>query len=202
MKKLIIIISLLIASSFPHFAFSMQDERTESSSYVRSKPAHKFSYSERNHTLRSPKTEEEWKSYHAIRIAEIHNRYCQGYTYDYENPDEKQETNFPFVLLNSSGMVVGVIRVDLLQAKKKDLLPGKEAALRWVAIHKDFQKQGLGTWMLTLAERFITEQERLLIRVPAEDDSEGFYKKRGYIPMDWPEGPHHPGEVSLVKWLQ
>jgi len=166
--------------------------------------AHKFSYSDGNLTLRSPQSEEEWKAYHAIRIEEIHNRYCQG-EYNYEDPDEKKETNFPFVFVGSyrnEPKVLGVIRVDLLPSKEKDLFPGKEASLRWVAIHKDFQKLGLGRHMLAFAEHFIKQQRKILIRVPAETYSEGFYKKVGYSSMEWPEGPHHPGEVSLAKRLQ
>lgn len=71
-----------------------------------------------------------------------------------------------------------------------------------MAIRGDLQRQGYGTRMLALAEKFAKENKRTFIRIPAEEYSQGFYKKLGYISMDWPEGPHHPGEVSLAKRLK
>lgn len=159
---------------------------------------HNYSYLEGALELRFPQTEEEWKSYHAIRFAEIHERYCEGHVYDYKNHEEELETNFRFILIDSSGAmpkVVGALRVDLLSEVG-------EASLRWVAIDSAKQKQGFGTRMLVFAEEFVKEQKRNIIRVPAEEYSWKFYERLGYIKTQWPAGPNHPGEVSLAKRLK
>jgi N-acetylglutamate synthase-like GNAT family acetyltransferase len=200
MKKLNTLITLFITLSISHPVLSMEDEaHVYFSSHTKKNPVHRIQYLDLFYELRSPQTEEEWTSYHAIRIAEIQNRYCQGEEYNYKNPEEELESNYRFVFVDSSTeppKVIGVIRVDLLD--------GTEAALRWVAIEGALQRNGHGTCMLVLAEKFAREQGKTLMRVPAEEDSRGFYERErlGYIPMDWPKGPHHPGEVSLGKWLK
>jgi ribosomal protein S18 acetylase RimI-like enzyme len=149
-------------------------------------------YSKDGYVLRSPSTKEEWDAYHKIRITEIHNRYCPELTYDYKDPEENLENNFQFVLLSpNTADVVGVIRIDLLDSR--------EAALRWVAIRKDLQGQGIGRRMLKLAELFVINQGRSLVRVPAEENSRWFYEKQGYAYMQWPGVPKDAGNATLAK---
>jgi len=155
---------------------------------------HRFHYSKEGYRLRSPNTKAEWDAYHKIRIAEIHNKYCPELVYNYADPEEKLKTNFGFVFVDTSlpkNEILGVIRVDLLNSH--------EAAFRWVAITHELQRKGLGRRMLEVAERFVENQGRKLIRVPAEDDSKGFYEKLGYRYRNWPHNPKDAGNVPLAK---
>ena len=196
MKKFIALMVLYISFLISHPVLSMIEERVDVPSHVKTQSVHSIRYMDGTLEFRSPQTAAEWNSYHTIRIAEIQERYCQGKKYNYNNPEEEIENNFRFAFVDSSTIpskVVGTIRVDLLE--------DEEAALRWVTIDGKLQKQGLGTRMLVLAETFIRDRGRTLIRVPAEEYSRAFYERLEYIPMDWPNGPHHAGEVSLGKWL-
>ena len=61
-----------------------------------------FQYSKGVYRLRPPSSKEEWDTYHKIRVAEIHNKYCPELVYAFDDPEEKQSTNFSFIFLDTS----------------------------------------------------------------------------------------------------
>lgn len=193
MKKQILtpLMTAAVLISNPAFAMLREGDVIENKS---TPIPNSFQYSKEGYTLRSPKTGKEWGTYHDIRIAEIHNRYCPELIYDDEDPEEVKEGNFRFVFLSPESAVLGTIRVDLLEQDN-------EASLRWVAMRSESQRQGFGRRMLELTEWFIKDKSRSLVRVPAEEESRGFYEKLGYTYMDWPEGPKNSGNIPLVKEL-
>jgi N-acetylglutamate synthase-like GNAT family acetyltransferase len=157
-------------------------------------PVHTFKYSGQRCVLRAPLTTDEWQNYHDIRKAEIHDRYCQGKIYKPNSKEELLSTNFRFVLLDqSSGALIGTIRVDFHAPD--------EASFRWVAIEKNHQRHGFGQEMMGLAEAFVADQKRKVIRIPAATDSQAFYEKLGYQNTLWPDGPDCVGTVPLMKEL-
>ena len=191
MKKQILTLMVTVAVLVSTSAFSMLPEE-KSIENKSTRIPHSFQYTKDDYILRSPRTDKEWSAYHEMRIAEIHNQYCPECVYDYEDPEETKECNFRFVLLSPESTVLGTIRVDLLEKEK-------EASLRLVTIRKEAQRQGLGRRMLELAEWFIKDKGRILIRVPVEEESRRFYEKLGYTYKDWPEGPKNSGNIPLAK---
>src|SRR5690349_1959259 len=69
--------------------------------------------------------------------------YCE---YDPGCPDEREPTNHPLILL-ADDPVIGTIRIDLK-------LQQGIAVFRLVAIDDPWRRQGLGTIMLNMAERY------------------------------------------------
>lgn len=201
MKKQIFFFTILVVVISPNLSFSMLDEKKQRASrpipIPRSSPIpHKFEYFKEGYELRSPDTIEEWKAYHKIRLTEIHNQYCSESVYDPEDPEEMSADNYSFIFVSYNSVdVFGTIRIDLLKQKK-------EAAFRWVAIAKEFQKTDLGRRMLELAEQFVREKKRNLIRIPAEEGSQKFYEKLGYQDKEWPAAPENSSNVRLAKILK
>lgn len=147
-----------------------------------------------NYIIRPLKTASDWEAYHNIRITQIHNRYCPDWVYDYDDPEEKQSTNFPHVLTRvGADVVLGVIRIDLL--------PDNEASFRWIAIKPAYVRQGLGSIMLKLAEEFVLSHKRAVIRIPATHESLGFAKHLGYVQEPWDLMPKEDCMIAVCKRL-
>lgn len=134
------------------------------------------------------------EAYHRIRIEQIHKRYCPELTYDPNDPEEKDLNHYPLVFRKEgSEQVIGTLRIDLL--------PENEASFRWIAIDPAFIRQGLGTKMLQLAERFIRERGRKVIRIPATAESMPFAKHMGYTQEPWKLMPKEDCMIAVCKRL-
>src|SRR5262245_57742617 len=115
--------------------------------------------------LQNPSTKEDWDAYHVIRFQQIHLRYCPEWAYNPMDPEEAR--NMPLVLKKEGSQdVLGTIRIDML--------PNNEASFRWIAIHPNYTRKGLGTKMLQLAEKYIRSCKRSRIRIPATHETVAF----------------------------
>src|SRR5262249_29790947 len=95
-----------------------------------------------DHMLLSPRTHEEWLTYHTIRREVLFENRGEFGVYIENHPDEFQRDHHPMILVHN-GVIIGVIRVDLASSV---------AWFRRVAIRDDLQRRGHGRTLLRLAE--------------------------------------------------
>ena len=120
--------------------------------------------------LRAPASDEEWRTYHAIRREVLfENRGFFG-LYDEAHPDEFAQGNHPMLLIHEDEPI-GAIRVDV---------DGPLAIFRRVAIREDVQRHGHGKVMLSLAEDFALDKGCSLVRSYVDAGAVGFYKSCGF----------------------
>ena len=123
---------------------------------------------EADYILRSPRNEDEWAAYHALRRTVLFEG--RGDVYLENHPDEFKPDNHPLVLVQC-GVILGVIRVDI---------DGPVAWFRRVAIREDKRKSGHGRALLELAEAFASRQDCLEVLSNVASDAVGFYVRCGY----------------------
>jgi len=123
-----------------------------------------------DHCLRRPDSDDEWRSYHAIRRKVLFENRGSSGVYNENHPDERQTGNYPLILLRG-GEPIGVIRVDV-----RDHV----AWFRRVAIREDLQRAGHGRVLLLLAENFARKQRCNDVRSNITADAIGFYERCGY----------------------
>lgn len=124
------------------------------------------------HELRTPRDEEEWRAFHAIRRKVLFENRGKTETYSPNHPDDLKPGNHRLVL-GYGDDVIGVVRVDV---------DGSVAWLRRVAIREDLQGAGHGGVLLRLAEEFAKAQGCDEIRSNAAVEAVGFYERCGYVP--------------------
>jgi len=114
----------------------------------------------------------EWEGYHRIAQAEIFDPV--HVEYDRNHPTLKAENHFHFVL--SKGIkVIATAHVEFIDKNT--------AAIRILATDKGYQRQGFGSYMLGLLEKWIKVHGRNTIKMHARLNAEGFYRKLGYNEM-------------------
>lgn len=144
--------------------------------------------------LQTPRNKADWDAYHHIRFTQIHRRYCPTWIYNPHDTEEQEAHRTPFVLKKEgSPSVLGVIRVDMLASS--------EASFRWIAIHPDHVRQGLGTHMLQLAEQFVRDHGRNAIRIPATAESLPFANRLGFTEEPWTDMPQEECMIAVRKIL-
>ena len=139
--------------------------------------------------FRTPATDAEWASYHAIRRRVLFELRGDAEAYDAHHPDEHRRGRHPF-LLWAEGVPVGVIRVDV---------EGPLATFRRVAIRDDAQRRGHGRRLLQAAERFATQQGCTRIETHADPDAVEFYERCGFTRSD--PDRHPASSVLMTKSL-
>ncbi len=148
--------------------------------------------SHNGYLLHTPRSRSDRDAYHRIRFCQIHTRYCPELTYDPDDPEERDLNNFPLVFRQEGqDQIIGTIRIDLLAQN--------EASFRWVAIDAPFVRQGFGAKMLDLAERFVREHKRALIRIPATAQSLPFAHYMGYKEEPWDLMPKEECMIAVCK---
>lgn len=120
--------------------------------------------------LRAPMSDEEWRTYHAIRRHVLFESRGLSGVYDENHPDTFAPGNHPLLLFHD-GEAIGAIRVDI-----EDRL----AIFRQIAIREDMQRRGHGRAMLSLAEGFALEKGCRLVRTYSAPDAAGFYVRCQY----------------------
>ena len=122
------------------------------------------------HALRTPRDDEEWRAFHAIRRKVLFENRGKREAYNENHPDDSKPGNHPLVLVFGDD-VIGVLRLDIA---------APVAWLRRVAIREDLQRQGHGRVLLQLAEAFAQGQGCDEIRSNAAVEAFGFYERCGY----------------------
>ncbi len=144
--------------------------------------------------MHTPRNKSDWDAYHGIRIEQIHKRYCPELIYDPNDPEEKDVSNFPLVFRKEGqDQIIGTIRIDLL-AKN-------EASFRWIAIDVPFIRKGFGSKMLQIAEQFVRERARKVIRIPATQESLAFAHHMAYSQEPWALMPKEECMIAVCKHI-
>ena len=145
------------------------------------------------YSLRPVQSARDWAAYHAIRRAAIFAPLLPGQAYDEHDPDEFAPGNLPHVLL-CDGEIVGVVRIDLIDAR--------QAGLRLIGIRSEEQRQGHGAALLALCEQAARGYGRTDVVINAHPTSLAFYLANGYARGDWADkGPVHPDLTRVGKRL-
>ena len=120
--------------------------------------------------LRTPETDDEWQSYHAIRRRVLFERRGRGASYDPNHPDEHRPGHHPLILWHADAPVA-VIRVDV---------DGDVAIFRRVAVQEALQRQGFGRRLLELSEDFARRQGCSRVESHVDLAAVGFYERCGF----------------------
>jgi GNAT superfamily N-acetyltransferase len=146
-----------------------------------------------HYSLRPPQSAQDWSAYHAIRREAIFAPLLPGQAYDERDPDEMKPGHLPHVL-TCGGEIIGVVRIDLIDAR--------QAGLRLIGIRTDRQRQGHGAALLRLCEQAAGAFGRTDVVINAHPTSLTFYLANGYAEGDWADkGPVHPDLVRVGKRL-
>lgn len=121
--------------------------------------------------LVDPTTEAEWSAYHDIRRRVLFEDRGRFGVYDETHPDEYSKGNHPKIA-KIGGQTIGVIRIDIA---------ADAAHFRRVAIDTPYQRNGYGTQMLLLAEKFVSDNGLRIIYSSVDRAAVPFYKKCGYL---------------------
>lgn len=143
--------------------------------------------------LESPKTEQEWNEYHRIRKTEIFDQ-LENIEYDYNHPSLRSENCYHFCFYLSD-KIIGAIMFELLESHHR-------AAIRTIAIDKDYQNKGFGSILLKLTENKLKELDIKTIHVHANPKAYKFYKNNGYIDMEFRDDVGIGETIDVGKLLK
>lgn len=139
--------------------------------------------------LRAPRTDVEWREFHAIRRKVLFENRGKKETYVENHPDDLKPDNHRLILIYD-GVVIGVLRVDVV---------GTVAWFRRVAIRDDRQRMGHGRVLLRVAEAFAKAEGCHEVRSNAAVEAVGFYERCGYLRDRSTPAPANA--VSVMKSL-
>ena len=146
----------------------------------------------RNPVLRRPTTASEWTAYHQLRQM-LFERYSPSITYDPDHPENSEAGVFHLGMISAGDMQ------GCLQVRWQSLT---EASFHLVAVEDTLRGRGIGRQMLLEGETFARVNGRRLLRVFAEPEAEGFYRKLGFEDgPDWTSQPLSKRAIPLKKEL-
>ena len=116
----------------------------------------------------------EWQEYHRIRAEQIFDPI--NVEYDHNHPTITANNHYHFVLKN-------------------------EAALRSLAVDKPSQNKGFGKYMMQLLEKWLRDQNIKVLKMHARISAEAFYRKLGYIDMEFNDISIQKNYIDLGKML-
>ena len=135
-------------------------------------------------------TPKEWESYHRIRREQIFVPF--NIIYDENHPTLTAENHFHFVLYKGS-KIVSVTHVELLNQM--------QAAIRSLATDEPYKRNGYGGYIMQLVEKWIKTQGRNIIKLHANPNAENFYRKLGYVDMEFDDASISKEIIDLGKIL-
>jgi N-acetylglutamate synthase-like GNAT family acetyltransferase len=141
-------------------------------------------------------TPEDWRVYHAIRLAELFEAHGNGALYDPDHPDERKPGHFP-LLLKLDGRAIGTTRIDILERGV--------AGFRAVAIARQEQRRGHGRVLNAESETFARDRGATKFVVNAHPTAVGYWERMGFIREDF-----NPAElcgtaavcIQMAKYLK
>ena len=138
-------------------------------------------------------TEEEWHFACKIRKSEFFDKagFAEDpYVWTFDHPEHKH-----FVFYNGA---------DIVSYAHIQLWPENRAAFRIIVTDEKARGKGFGSKFLTLIEKWLKDEAYKSIHAESSPGSVNFYKKHGYILMDFncPSGdPTHPLDTEMGKIL-
>lgn len=121
---------------------------------------------------------EEWENYHRIKKAQIFDPI--GVIYDPNHPSISASGAHHFILCNG---------VEVVSIAHIEFLNESDAALRALATDATFQGQGYGMEMIYLLEKWLKRQNIKVIKLHSRLSAEHFYRKLGFVEMEFNDQP-------------
>lgn len=136
--------------------------------------------------------DQEWSHYHRIRKEQIFAPL--GIEYNPSHPTITQKHHFHFVLYHGT-QIVSCAHVEWLGSQ--------EAALRTLATDEKEKKNGYGTLLLEFIEKWLRHHKKIVVKLHGAIDQVAFYKKRGYVEMNFDDVGicHQKDSLDLGKNL-
>ena len=134
--------------------------------------------------------EAEWKNYHRIRIEQIFAPI--NVVYDENHPSLTAKNNFHFVLYKGT-KIICVAHVEFLNESG--------AAIRSLATDEPYKRNGYGTYMMKLLEKWIKSQGHNIIKLHANPNAEHFYRSLGFINMEFDDVSISEETIDLGKMV-
>ena len=75
------------------------------------------------------------------------------------------------------------------------------AAIRSLATDEPYKRNGYGTYMMKLLEKWIKSQGHNIIKIHANPNAEDFYRKLGYVEMEFDDVSISKETIDLGKIL-
>jgi ribosomal protein S18 acetylase RimI-like enzyme len=117
----------------------------------------------------SPATAADFEGYYQLRHAVLRAPWGQAPGSE-RAPDDETATHA--LMIDTAGQAIGVCRLHLATAR--------EAQIRFMAIHPDYQGRGLGRQLLTFLEQQARHQGACCISLQARENAVRFYESCGY----------------------
>lgn len=125
--------------------------------------------------LREVRTDNGWHHYHRIRKAEIFDR-NSDLTYDYNHPSLSDPKCTHYVFYKG---------VDIIGVVFTEPLNDEDIVFRLLAIDKPYQNYGYGSIMLKQLENIVKVKNFKRILLHSHKNAYNFYRKNGYIEMEF-----------------
>ena len=132
----------------------------------------------------------ELQEYHRIRREQIFTPL--NIIYDENHPSLTAENNFHFVLYKGT-KIICVTHIEILNES--------EAAIRSLATDEPHKRNGYGAYMMKTIEKLIKSQGRNIIKLHANPNAEDFYRKLGYVEMEFDDVSISKETIDLGKIL-
>jgi len=116
----------------------------------------------------------EWEEYHRIRSEQIFTPI--NIIYNPNHPHITADNHYHFVLYKGTRIVC---------AAHVEFLNENETAIRTLSTDEPYKRNGYGTYMMKLLEKWIKSQGRNTIKLHAALEAEHFYRSLGFIDMEF-----------------
>jgi len=132
----------------------------------------------------------ELQEYHRIRIEQIFAPI--NVDYDENHPSLTLDNHYHFVLYKGT-KIVCVAHVEFLNKY--------ESAIRSLATDEPHKKNGYGTYMMKMLEKWIKSQRHNIIKIHANPNAEKFYRKLGYDDIEFDDVSISEETIDLEKMI-
>ena len=132
----------------------------------------------------------EFQEYHRIRREQIFAPI--NVVYDENHLSLTAENNYHFVLYKGT-KIVCVAHIKFLNKT--------QAKIRTLATDEPYKRKGYGSYMMKLLEKWIKSKGRDIIKLHANPDAEGFYRKLGYDNMEFDDISISKETIDLGKMI-
>lgn len=133
----------------------------------------------------------EWETYHRIKETEIFQPIPLAY--DRHHPDLTSDRHYHFVMYHGTEIVC-IAQIELMN---EDVV-----VLRTIATEAKHKRQGHGTCMIKFLEQWVGHQKRSVIKLHAALTDEAFYRKLGYVEMEFDDPSISTERIDLGKYIK
>jgi GrpB-like predicted nucleotidyltransferase (UPF0157 family)/GNAT superfamily N-acetyltransferase len=133
---------------------------------------------------------QEWASYHRIRDEQIFKPI--KVIYDKDHPSLNAQNHFHFVLCKG---------VEIVSIAHVEFLNETAAAIRSLATDEPYKQKGYAAHLMKLIEKWLKHHGRSIIKMHAHLRAEKFYRKLGYVDMEFDDVSISKEVIDLGKVL-